>query len=81
MTDRKKSGVAFWATVVLVVALVAYPLSEGPVLWIWGHTPLSLEAFFVIDAVYEPLEWAIDKSPQPIKEWQHKYLALWGWRR
>jgi hypothetical protein len=30
MTDRKKPGVAFWATVVVVVLLVAYPLSFGP---------------------------------------------------
>ena len=30
MTDRKKPGVAFWATVVVVVVLVAYPLSFGP---------------------------------------------------
>ena len=31
--DRKKPGVAFWATVVVVVALVAYPLSFGPACW------------------------------------------------
>jgi hypothetical protein len=31
MTDRKKPGMAFWATVVLVAAL-AYPLSIGPVM-------------------------------------------------
>ncbi len=30
MTPRKKPGVAFWATVGLVVVLVAYPLSFGP---------------------------------------------------
>ena len=30
-TDRKKPGVAFWATVVVVVVLLAYPLSIGPV--------------------------------------------------
>jgi hypothetical protein len=35
MTDRKKPGVAFWATVALVVVLVAYPLSFGPACWIW----------------------------------------------
>jgi hypothetical protein len=29
MTDRKKPGVAFWATVGLVVRL-AYPLALGP---------------------------------------------------
>ena len=31
--DRKKPGVAFWATVVAVVALLAYPLSFGPACW------------------------------------------------
>jgi hypothetical protein len=37
MTDRKKPGVAFWATVI-VVALLAYPLSFGPACWAykWG---------------------------------------------
>src|SRR5262245_53120695 len=34
MTNRKKPGVAFWATVVVVVALVAYPMSFGPACWL-----------------------------------------------
>jgi hypothetical protein len=33
-SDRKKPGVAFWATVVLVVVVVGYPLSFGPACWI-----------------------------------------------
>ena len=33
MTSRKKPGVAFWATVVVVVLLVAYPFTWGP--WVW----------------------------------------------
>jgi hypothetical protein len=33
MTSNKKPGVAFWATSVIVVALVAYPLSFGPACW------------------------------------------------
>ena len=32
MTSRKKPGVAFWATVAVVVALM-YPLSFGPASW------------------------------------------------
>ncbi len=32
--SRKKPGVAFWATVVVVVGLVAYPLSFGPACWL-----------------------------------------------
>ena len=31
-SDRKKPGVAFWTTVVVVVLLVGYPLSFGGVL-------------------------------------------------
>jgi hypothetical protein len=33
-TDQKKSGVAFWATIGVVVLLVAYPLSFGPACWV-----------------------------------------------
>jgi hypothetical protein len=32
MTDRKKPGVGFWATVVVVVVLL-YPISFGPACW------------------------------------------------
>jgi hypothetical protein len=38
---RTKPGVAFWATVVVVVALVAYPLSFGPACWINNRTGLG----------------------------------------
>ena len=37
MTDRKKPGVAFWATVGLVVLFLGYPLSFGPACW-WFST-------------------------------------------
>jgi hypothetical protein len=34
MTEsKKKPGVAFWATVVVVVVLVGYPLGFGPACW------------------------------------------------
>ena len=38
MTDRKKPGVAFWATLGLVAVLVGYPLSFGPACWAAGRT-------------------------------------------
>ena len=32
--SRKKPGVTAWPTGVVVVALVAYPLSFGPAIWL-----------------------------------------------
>jgi hypothetical protein len=37
MTDSKKPGVAFWATIVMFVVLAAYPLSMGPRCWWVAH--------------------------------------------
>ena len=52
MTDRKKPGWAFWATVVVVVALVAYPLSFGPACWISSRTGRGAR---VVSAAYQPI--------------------------
>jgi hypothetical protein len=51
MTDRKKPGMAFWATVA-VVAVLAYPLSFGPVCWITSRTGVSSIA---IPTIYRPM--------------------------
>jgi hypothetical protein len=54
MTDRahKKPGVAFWATVLVVVALVAYPLSFGPACWV---TSRQDSPYPVLNGMYGPL--------------------------
>jgi hypothetical protein len=59
MTSRKKPGLAFWATVALVVVLVAYPLSFGPACWVATWLDRDSEYAFVRDAhiigtVYRP---------------------------
>ena len=49
--NRKKPGVAFWATVVVVVVLVAYPLSFGR----WVHcTVASLPSFSSVHDLSAP---------------------------
>jgi len=50
-SDRKKPGVAFWTTVVVVVLLVGYPLSFGPACWISSRTGFALRA---LPTVYRP---------------------------
>jgi hypothetical protein len=55
MTEpRKKPGVAFWATVMVVVAALAYPLSSGPVGCIAG-----VELW---ERLYAPLIWIADRN-------------------
>jgi hypothetical protein len=51
--DRKKPGVAFWATVGLVVVLVGYPLSFGPACWIVSRQRVSQW----LPDVYWPIGW------------------------
>jgi hypothetical protein len=72
-SDRNKPGVAFWATVVLVVVLVAYPASYGPwhyarARW-FGTWPVRIAA-----PLYVPLEIGKYWGPQLLME----MYAVWG---
>jgi hypothetical protein len=73
MTDRKKPGMAFWATVALVVVLVAYPLSLGPATWLFNNGWLPGTA---INWLYAPLAWIGEKS-EPFGNALEWYVMLW----
>ena len=77
--DRKEPGVAFWATVAVVVALmpallVGYPLSYGPCIAGW-FPGLSDSA---VATIYGPLFWCIEHSPDRIADPYIKYLERWS---
>jgi hypothetical protein len=59
MTDRKKPGVAFWATVA-VVAVLLYVASFGPACWIARSNPALV---MPVTYFYWPLTWVALKSP------------------
>jgi len=61
MTDRKKPGVAFWATVGLAVVL-AYLLGTGPAIWLESRELLPPIGQRALVIVYAPLIWAGDNS-------------------
>src|SRR5258708_5452317 len=64
MTDRKKPGVAFWASVVVAVVLLGYPLSFGPACWVAAPiAPLRSSLEFV----YHPLALVWGHGPEPMK--------------
>jgi hypothetical protein len=79
MTSRKKPGVAFWATVGVVVCalIVAYPLSWGPALWLQvsGYWP---ERLIWADHIYDPLRWVLERSPESANRWADHYLLWWA---
>ena len=70
MTSRKQPGVAFWATVVVVVVLVVYPLSFGPACWLVSHDFLPLKSTWHF---YRPIGWLANEGPEvtacPIYWW------------
>jgi len=53
ISSRKTPGVAFWATVAVVMGLVAYPLSFGPACWWASRT--SPKGEWNIPAFYRPI--------------------------
>jgi hypothetical protein len=81
MTDRKKPGWAFWATVVLLV-LNLYALLWGPVCWLW-HSPGCPDWFQqVTDFIYYPMDrlhWGLLNwdGPGVISEPLHWYWRWW----
>jgi len=77
MTSRKKPGVAFWATVALVVALL-YIAGFGPACWLSvNETPLPPHAYAAVHWVYEPMEWLMANGPAPIRTAMYRYTDFW----
>ena len=82
MTSRNPPSAAFWATVGLVVALVAYPLSFGPACWIASRANVGASA---IPVVYRPLTRAMSPTDghafTRLSEWYAEIGAAdgWGW--
>lgn len=78
MTDRKKPGVAFWVTVVLVAVLVGYPLSLFPIAWLDVRGILLNDnsvAGKITWSYCAPARWAYESGPA----WLHNYLEwVWG---
>ena len=74
MTEsRTKPGVAFWATVVVVVLLVGYPLSFGPVC---GFADQGVLEHHRARRLYGPLLWITSRSPTPVQRTVTRY-AEW----
>lgn len=77
--ERKKRGVAFWATVALVVVLVGYPLSYGPIVYFAGNNSDSIPewAGVILEWYFLPLEWMKNHGPDWLHRAIEKYEIFW----
>ena len=73
-SDRKKPGLAFYAGIVVVLVL-AYPLSFGPACWITSRTNTGASA---IPVVYRPLTWAMSPGSETMFNRVSSWYALVG---
>ncbi len=74
--DDKKPGMSFWATVVVVCLLIAYPVSYGPLARFNPRIPASLRPMMAI--AYWPLDWIYIRGPdQPLRRPLQWYVGLW----
>jgi hypothetical protein len=72
MTDRKKPGVAFWATVV-IVAVLAYPLSFGPACSLTDQEWCPLWLLGAYHFIYWPMLRVLESGP----EWLTNAILWW----
>lgn len=79
---QRKSGVMFWATVTIAIALavsVAYLLSIGPAVWILDHTSPPKWADDAFGLFYGRL-FAEAYEPTILGAAIEWYMELWGWK-
>ncbi len=72
--ERKKPGVAFWATVAVAVALIGYPLSYGP--WLGLRAKMSVNAWYP-ERLYCPLAPIVFGGPDWLINPYVDYLRWW----
>jgi len=76
MSEPKKNlGAGFWGTVVLLVVLVAYPLSFGPWCRFNRAGPGEIKASAYVWPYY-PMFWLMDNGQAPIKSAIRSYV-IW----
>lgn len=70
--NRKTHGWA-WAAIALFVLPLAYPMSSGPAVAIWGATGGNRTLGAILDSIYYPL----GEMPEPFSDMLEWWLELW----
>jgi hypothetical protein len=88
MEGERKKTVWPWIVTVLLVVLVAYPLSMGPFLWLSDVTSIRVRTaspgawsaanatVIFVNPVYDPLRWISTRSEVTDDAW-NGYCSWW----
>lgn len=74
--ERRKGSPGTAALVTVLAVLVLYPLSLGPVLWLFHHEYLTVKQAPIAQSVYSPLEEYVRRH-MPMSDAYLSYLRLW----
>ncbi len=73
--DRKKPGVAFWATVVVVSLPLLYTASLGPLVWLITRDLLPEWLAPFMNIYTAPLNWAVQS--ETVRDLYLWYISFW----
>lgn len=74
-SDNRHIGL--WIAVFALAAILAYPLSIGPVLWVEMNLDVPDWLTSGFEMLYMPLEFVIGNGPDWLSELFEWYLELW----
>jgi hypothetical protein len=77
VTDRKKPAAGFWITVALVVVLVGYALSFGPIACIFSADRMPAVVQAPTRKFFAPCTTFYKTGPEPIRRWYEAYILWW----
>ncbi len=78
--EGQTTGVAFWGCILLLV-LLAYPISMGPACWISSRLGLGAN---LVSRIYAPVIRICDRGPDSIRKLSMRYSEFgaaedWAW--
>ncbi len=71
-SQRRVFGVLAFGAIILLL----WPLSLGPVVWLYDRGYMSDQTAQIIGVLYQPLSWLMESSPI-VEDLVMHYLGLW----
>ncbi len=74
--QTKSQGRSFGVVALVLLILLMWPLSLGPVVWLYDHDYMSDQTAQMVGVLYQSLSWITQAYP-PLENLLIRYLELW----